>query len=63
MPEPRYDFEKSVYTPEQYIELSRARRRVICQELMKLRHEYDELLADEVRVRVEMIANPSEGAA
>ena len=42
-------------TPDQYIELSRARRTAISEQIRDLRYEYDDLLAEEVRVRVETI--------
>lgn len=49
-----YDPEKSMYTPEQFIDLSRLRRAIICEQIRNLRYEYDDLLAEEVRVRVEI---------
>lgn len=50
-----YNPETSMYTPDQYIELSQARRAAISEQIRELRYEYDDLLAEEIRVGVEVV--------
>lgn len=50
-----YDPEIHQCSPEEFIEFSRGRRTVIAQQIRRLRYEYDELLADEIHVKIGII--------